>query len=115
MPKVGQKTCFVLAISCCSLFMSACQVYKMDIKQGNDITQEKLNKLKTGMSEFEVEKIMGSPDAIPALNVNRFEYHYSLIPGDGSQSTFEGITLYFKDGKLTSYHGKQKLDKLPSK
>lgn len=95
--------------------MSACQVYKMDIKQGNDITQEKLDQLKPGMKMSKVENIMGSPSATPLLNVNRLEYHYSLIPGDGKPETQEQITLYFKNGKLTSYKGKQNIASLPQK
>ena len=47
-----------------SLFLISCShlhVYQPDIQQGNIISQEKIKKLQTGMTQEQVEDIMGTP------------------------------------------------------
>ena len=55
----------LLALSCCTLLLSACAntqfplVYKQDIPQGNIITQDMVKQLKVGMTKEQVASVTG--------------------------------------------------------
>lgn len=68
------------------LFLAACSVtdkvtekispYKVDIPQGNIVTQEMVAKLKPGMTKSQVRFIMGTPLITDAFHANRWDYVY---------------------------------------
>lgn len=68
------------------LFLAACSVldkvteklspYKIDIPQGNVVTQEMVAKLKPGMTKSQVRFIMGTPLVTDAFHANRWDYVY---------------------------------------
>ena len=79
--------------------LGAC-AYKPDIQQGNMVTQDKLDQLKPGMDQRQVRYIMGSPMLTDPFHPNRWDYYYSLMPGDGETVRY-GATLYFDGDKLS--------------
>ncbi|MDP3483670.1 MAG: outer membrane protein assembly factor BamE [Sulfuricella sp.] len=68
------------------LLLAACSVtdkvgekltpYKIDIQQGNVVTQEMVAKLKPGMTKAQVRFIMGTPLITDAFHANRWDYVY---------------------------------------
>ena len=78
--------------------------YVIDIQQGNDITQEMVNKLKPGMSKDKVTYIMGTPLIVDTFHPNRWDYVYSFKPGNGNRKQ-RLITLYFDEDKLSHVTG----------
>jgi outer membrane protein assembly factor BamE len=85
------------------LTLSAC-VHKMDIEQGNIITQDMVNQLHTGMNEEQTKEIMGSPMLINTFNDNRIDYIYTFKAGHGKQ-TEKQMTLTFKNHRLQAING----------
>lgn len=79
-------------------------VHKIDVQQGNLITQEMVDRLKPGMSRSQVRYIMGSPIVTDTFDQNRWDYFYSLKPGYGELEQ-QRLTLYFEDDKLVQMGG----------
>lgn len=69
-----------LFIAIAILGLSACAgygVHKIDIQQGNLVTQEQLAKVKTGMNRVDVKNILGTPLLQDVFNGNRWDYAFS--------------------------------------
>lgn len=91
------------------LFLAGCQSnlkpYQMDIRQGNYVTQEMVSQLKPKMSKDDVQKVMGSAMLKHVMQPNRWDYYYSLAPGDGSAKKEKHFTVYFKNDRLSHLEG----------
>ena len=78
--------------------------YKIDIQQGNVITQEMVDQLKPGMTREQVRYVMGTSLLEDTFDKDRWDYVYSIQPGNG-QRTQTTVTVIFKDDKLASIEG----------
>jgi len=83
--------------------LSGC-IHKMDIEQGNIITPEMVSKLHTGMTEDQVQAIMGTPMLLNTFNDNRIDYVYTFKPARG-KLTEKHITLIFRNHRLQEIGG----------
>ncbi|MEX2479815.1 MAG: outer membrane protein assembly factor BamE [Gammaproteobacteria bacterium] len=79
-------------------------IHKIDIQQGNVITQDMLAQLTPQMDKKKVLFIMGSPIIEDTFNAERWDYIYTFEPGGGDPER-RLITLYFKDDKLDRVGG----------
>lgn len=79
-------------------------IHKIDIQQGNILTQEMLSQLRPGMDKKKILFIMGSPIIEDTFNANRWDYVYTYMPG-GGQVERRSITLVFADDKLAHVEG----------
>jgi len=79
-------------------------VHKIDIPQGNIVTQEMIDQLRPGMSRSQVRFIMGTPLLLDTFNRDRWDYLYSYQDGDEPREQ-ERISLFFKDDRLTRFSG----------
>ena len=79
-------------------------VHKIDIQQGNVITQEMIAQLELGMDKKKVIFIMGSPVILDTFHADRWDYLY-LIKHGGGNSKRRQITLYFEQTKLARVEG----------
>ncbi|MCL4115638.1 UNVERIFIED_CONTAM: hypothetical protein GTU68_056389 [Idotea baltica] len=97
-----------LALTGMNLAISGCSypgVYKIDIQQGNVITQDMINQLRPGMSKQQVQFIMGNPLITDTFHPNRWDYLYSIQPGGGKRQQ-ERVSLDFNDaGQLSELSG----------
>jgi outer membrane protein assembly factor BamE len=102
------KTFLIYSLSAFILLISACSkdkipgVYRIDIQQGNDVTQEMINKLKAGMNKSQVAFIMGTPLLIDTFHPNRWDYLYSFHPGNGQREQ-RRLTLFFNEEENLSH------------
>lgn len=78
--------------------------YKIDIQQGNVITQEMINQLRPGMTRAQVQYVMGTPLVEDTFNRDRWDYVYSLQPG-GKEREQKTVTLLFDNDQLSSIQG----------
>jgi outer membrane protein assembly factor BamE len=87
-----------LALSGCGL------VYKIDVQQGNYITQDVAAKLKKGMTKAEVKQLLGTPLLIDPFHANRWDYYFSNVQGSkpADRSKF---SVFFEADKLVSTAG----------
>lgn len=79
-------------------------VYRMEIPQGNVVTQEQLAQLKAGMPPKTVRLIMGTPLIRDTFHPERWDYIYSLTR-DGDERVQRRVTLVFSDGRLHHIEG----------
>lgn len=79
-------------------------VYKIDIQQGNVVTQEMLNRLRPGMDKRKVRFILGTPLIVSAFDKDRWDYVYNFLPGGGEREQ-RRISVFFKDGNLHHIEG----------
>ena len=96
------------------LFLAACSStsftsylptpYKLDIQQGNVITQDMMAKLKPGMTKSQVRFILGSPPITDMFHTNRWDYVYILKAG-GKVKEERKLTLFFDNDQLTRVAG----------
>ncbi len=79
-------------------------VYRINIQQGNVITQEMVDQLHPGMDTRQVKFLLGSPLLIDPFHSNRWDYLYTLSIA-GKPPTKERLTLYFMKDKLVNLSG----------
>lgn len=89
-------TLSLLIAGCSSLFPDA---YRIDIPQGNLVSQEKIESLEIGMNRQQVQFILGSPLLVDTFNQNRWDYFYSVNTQKGTTIQHH-ITVIFVDGAV---------------
>ncbi|WP_281645910.1 outer membrane protein assembly factor BamE [Parendozoicomonas sp. Alg238-R29] len=111
-----QKATFALVLSAalmggCSWFsdnnaklLSFPGAYKIDIQQGNVITQDMVNQLRPGMTREQVKFVMGEPLLPDTYNASRWDYIYSFQPG-GQQRTQQTLSVFFNGNTLSYFEG----------
>lgn len=80
--------------------LTACSIHKIDVQQGNVITQEMMEKLTIGMSKDQVQRLLGTPLIDDPFHSGRWDYIYRYMSGDTDDSQSAHVSLYFKDDKL---------------
>lgn len=79
-------------------------VHKINIQQGNIITQDMIDQLQPGMSKRQVRYIMGNPLIQDTFNPDRWDYFYSMKTARGDE-TKERVSIFFEGDKLTGFNG----------
>ncbi len=98
-----RKLFLILLITASSL--TSCAIYKLDVQQGNVITQDMLDQVELGMTEQKILFLLGSPMLIDPFQPQRWDYMYSLQL-EGGQPSQRRITLVFnRDKKLQQVAG----------
>lgn len=78
--------------------------YKVDIQQGNYVTQEMVAKLRPGMSRSQVRFALGTPLVVDPFRSDRWDYVYVLQRG-GDVLEQRRIVVVFQDDKLLRVEG----------
>ena len=86
-----------------ALALGGC-VYKIDIQQGNYVTQDVADKLKVGMTKAEVRQLLGTPLLIDAFHANRWDYYFSNVKGYTAEDRTR-LTVFFENDKVASFVG----------
>lgn len=90
-------------------FPNVVSPYKLDIPQGNAVTQDMVEQLKPGMTRAQVRFILGSPLLVDPFRTDRWDYVYT----DARNSKLvekKTFTVFFDQDKLTRFEG----DALPA-
>ncbi len=83
--------------------LSGC-VYKMEVQQGNLITEDQTEKLTLGMSEDEVRALLGTPLLEDPFSPGRWDYVYQLQE-EGELVEQHRLTVFFEEGHLKRVEG----------
>ena len=78
--------------------------YRIDMRQGNYVTQEMMAQLKPGLSRDQVRFILGSPLIADMFHGDRWDYVYRFQPGRGELQQ-RAVTVFFQDNKLARVAG----------
>ena len=79
-------------------------VYRIDIPQGNIVTQEMIDKLQPGMTKRQVRYVMGTPLLIDTFEQERWDYLHSLETRHTERQQ-ERVSLYFDKDLLVRIEG----------
>src|SRR5690606_6025981 len=78
--------------------------YRMDIQQGNVVTQEMVAKLKPGMTRQQVRFVLGTPPITDVFHQDRWDYVYFLNK-DGRVVEHRRLVLLFEGDTLKRIDG----------
>ena len=78
--------------------------YRIDIQQGNIVTQEMLDKLELGMSRNQVRFILGTPLIVDPFRANRWDYVYRMSKR-GDLVEHRQLKVFFRDDRLERFEG----------
>ncbi len=103
MQKILISVIAAILLSGCAEFPG---VYKIDIPQGNVVTQEMVDTLRPGMTQNQVRYVLGTPLITDTFSSNRWDYVYRNQSGETSIVTQQQLTVLFDDaGKLSGLAG----------
>jgi len=88
--------------------LAACAspVYKLDIRQGNMVTQEMASQLKAGLTKDQVRFILGTPLVADMFHADRWDYLYRFRPGRHPDDVEQRhLVVFFENGKLARVGG----------
>jgi outer membrane protein assembly factor BamE len=95
---------FLAACSSATHITNYLTPYRIDVRQGNFVTQEMVAQLKPGLSREQVRFILGSPLVADMFHVDRWDYVYRFQPGHGELQQ-RRLAVFFQDGKLARVTG----------
>jgi outer membrane protein assembly factor BamE len=94
------RVTLALFVICFSLLLSGCGlVYKMEINQGNYVTQDMVEKLKEGQTRQQVRFVLGTPVTESVFHPDRWDYNFSL-ERRGKQIATHRLSVMFEGDKL---------------
>ncbi len=73
--------------------------HKIEIRQGNLVTQDMRDRIKVGMTQTQVKAALGAPLINDIYHANRWDYLYRLEQ-KGKVTESQRLTLYFEQGML---------------
>ena len=79
-------------------------VYRMDINQGNYITQDMVDRLKVGQTRQQVRLALGTPLVQSSFHENRWDYVYQFRQR-GRIVESRQFAVFFVDDKLARWEG----------
>ncbi|MCK5875865.1 MAG: outer membrane protein assembly factor BamE [Alcanivoracaceae bacterium] len=92
----------VLSTGCSNLRFPG--VYRIDIPQGNFVTEDMLDQLSPGMNPEQVRYVMGMPTLIDPFTPDTWFYLMTLQPGKG-EAVEQQIVVHFRDGLYSHHEG----------
>lgn len=100
---------FALATAACSQAPSIPVLnltpYRIEIQQGNFVTQEMVAQLKAGMTKDQVRFILGTPLVSDIFHADRWDYMFTRQRASSRELEHRRITVFFEDGKLKRIEG----------
>ena len=78
--------------------------YRIDVRQGNMVTQEMAAQLKPGLTKDQVRFILGTPLLTDIFHADRWDYVYRLETGKGEVQQ-RRFVVFFEDNKLVRVGG----------
>ncbi len=114
---MNTKTMRHVSLLAAILLLSGCfSVYKLEIQQGNIVTQEMIDKLKPGLTRSQVRYVLGTPLVIDPFHQDRWDYYYYLRHSNERTGESRHLTVIFKNDLLIAVQGdtRVKTDNFPA-
>lgn len=85
--------------------ISSIRPYRMEIQQGNQLSQDKVAQLRRGMTREQVRFLLGTPLLTDVFHGDRWDYVYRLLPENSTKVQTRRLTLYFENDRLDHVAG----------
>jgi outer membrane protein assembly factor BamE len=108
---VFRRFATTIPVLACAAVLSGCNYvpsvtpYRMEILQGNLVTQEMVSKLTPGLTKDQVRFVLGTPLVIDSFRDDRWDYVFLHMPENVKVPERRRVTVYFEDGKLKRVDG----------
>ena len=94
----------VLSAAGCS-YVPNISPHRIEIQQGNFVSQEMVAQLKPGMTKEHVRFIRGTPLVADAFHGDRWDYVFVRQRANSREVEQRRIAVFFEDGKLKRMEG----------
>lgn len=92
-------------LSSCSTVPRIVNEYKIDVQQGNVLSQDMVKQLRPGLTKDQVRFILGTPMLIDIFHANRWDYAYRLQKGTGEVEMRKFSAFFDANDKLVRVAG----------
>jgi outer membrane protein assembly factor BamE len=95
-------------IASLSLLTAACSFftpYRIEIQQGNYVSQEMVAQLKPGLTRDQVRFVMGTPLVSDIFHEERWDYVFVRQRANSREVEHRRVAVFFEDGKLKRVDG----------
>ena len=96
--------CLLAALVGCGSNFGFPGVYRINVEQGNVVTEEMVEQLRPGLNRRQVRYIMGTPLIEDSFHEDRWDYRYLLRNGNELLSETQ-LTLWFEGEELVRAEG----------
>ena len=96
--------CLLAGLAGCGSNFGFPGVYRINVEQGNVVTEEMVEQLRPGLNRRQVRYIMGTPLIEDSFHEDRWDYRYLLRNGNELLSETQ-LTLWFEDDELVRVEG----------
>jgi outer membrane protein assembly factor BamE len=104
--RIAATVFLTLTLGACSWVPRPISEYKIDIQQGNVLTQDMVAQLRPGLSKDQVRFILGTPVLMDMFHTNRWDYVYRLQKGSTGEVEMRRFSTFFDDeDRLTRVGG----------
>ena len=104
--QLARVVSLALVVAGCSWVPRPVTEYRIDIQQGNVLTQDMVSQLKPGLTKDQVRFILGTPVLMDMFHANRWDYVYRLQKGSTGVAETRKFSVFFDaDGKLSRVGG----------
>lgn len=79
--------------------------YRIEIQQGNFVSQEMVSQLKLGMSKDQVRFVLGTALIADSFHADRWDYVFRRQKVNSRELEHRSFTVFFEDGKLARIEG----------
>jgi outer membrane protein assembly factor BamE len=96
----------LLNLGACARIPPIVTEYRIDIQQGNVLTQEMVSQLRPGLTRDQVRFLLGTPLLTDIFHANRWDYLFRLEEGKTGAVSTRQLTVFFDaDGLLERVTG----------
>lgn len=93
-------TLFLVSCGSVGLDPSKVPAYRMEIQQGNFVSQEMVSQLKLGMNKDQVRFVLGTPLITDSFHSDRWDYVFRRLRSGSKQLEQYKLAVFFEGGKL---------------
>jgi len=79
--------------------------YRMEIQQGNYVTQEMVAQLKPGLTRDQVRFVLGTPLVSDIFHEERWDYVFVRQRANSREIEYRRIAVFFENGKMKRVEG----------
>ena len=91
-------------LGACSLLPEFMQPFRIDIQQGNFVSQEMVSQLRPGMTREQVRAVLGPPLRTDIFHAERWDYVY-ILDRPGKPREQRHLSVFFEEGRLARLGG----------
>lgn len=96
---------FAFSAAACSSYLPNLSPHRIEIQQGNFVSQEMVGQLKAGMTRDQVRFAMGTPLVADLFHGDRWDYVFVRQRANSREVEHRRISVFFAEDKLVRIEG----------